>query len=59
MEYIDILDEEGKKTGKKDTREIIHKNGLLHSEVAAFIYTDTGKIVLQKRKSKTIKEIVL
>ena len=51
MEYLDILDEEGNKTGKKDTREIIHKNGLLHSEVAAFIYTDTGKIVLQKRKS--------
>ena len=51
MEYLDILDEEGNKTGKKDTREIIHKNGLLHSEVAAFIYTGTGKILLQKRKS--------
>ena len=31
--------------------ENIHKLGLLHSEVAAFIYTDTGKVVLQKRKS--------
>ena len=51
MEYLDILDEEGNKTGEKDTRENIHKLGLLHSEVAAFIYTDTGKVVLQKRKS--------
>ena len=44
MEYLDILDEDGKITENKDTRE-------LHSEVAAFIYTDTGKIILQKRKS--------
>ncbi|MBQ3408323.1 MAG: NUDIX domain-containing protein [Clostridia bacterium] len=51
MEYLDILDEKGNKTGKKDTRENIHKLGLLHSEVAAFIYTDTGKVILQKRKS--------
>ena len=51
MEYLDILDEDGNKTGKKDTRENIHKLGLLHSEAAAFIYTDTGKILLQKRKS--------
>ena len=51
MEYLDILDEDGKITGNKDTRENIHKLGLLHSEVAAFIYTDTGKVILQKRKS--------
>ena len=51
MEYLDILDEKGNKTGEKDTRENIHKLGLLHSEVAAFIYTDTGKVILQKRKS--------
>ena len=51
MEYLDILDENGNKTGEKDTRENIHKLGLLHSEVVAFIYTDTGKVILQKRKS--------
>ena len=51
MEYLDILDENGNKTGEKDTRENIHKLGLLHSEVAAFIYTATGKVILQKRKS--------
>lgn len=51
MEYLDILDENGNKTGEKDTRESIHKLGLLHSEVAAFIYTNTGKVILQKRKS--------
>ena len=47
MEYLDILDESGNKTGSKDTREYIHKLGLLHSEVAAFIYTNTGKVILQ------------
>lgn len=51
MEYLDILDESGNKTGSKDTREYIHKLGLLHSEVAAFIYTNTGKVILQQRKS--------
>ena len=51
MEYLDILDENGNKTGETDTRENIHKLGLLHSEVVAFIYTDTGKVILQKRKS--------
>ena len=51
MEYLDILDEKGNKTGEKDTRENIHKLGLLHAEVAAFIYTETGRILLQKRKS--------
>ena len=50
-EYLDILDENGNKTGEKDTRENIHKKGLLHSEVAAFIYTNSGKILLQKRTS--------
>lgn len=54
MEYLDILDENGNKTGEKDTRENIHKFGLLHSEVAAFIYTNTGKVVLQKRKSNKV-----
>ena len=51
MEYLDILDENGNRTGKRDARENIHKLGLLHAEVAAFIYTETGKILLQKRKS--------
>jgi len=50
-EYLEILDENGNKTGKKDTRENIHRQGLLHSEVAAFLYTNTGKILLQKRNS--------
>lgn len=51
MEYLDILDENGNRTGKRDARENIHKLGLLHAEVAAFIYTETGKILLQKMKS--------
>ena len=51
MEYLDILDENGNRTGKRDARENIHKLGLLHAEVAAFIYTETGRILLQKRKS--------
>lgn len=50
-EYLDILDEQGNKIGKTDTRENIHEKGLIHSEVTAVIYTETGKVLLQKRNN--------
>lgn len=50
-EYLDILDEQGNKIGKTDTRENIHKNGIIHSEVTAVIYTENGAVLLQKRNS--------
>ncbi len=49
MEYLDLLDERGNKIGKIDTRENIHKKGFIHAEVAAFIYTEDGTVLLQKR----------
>lgn len=51
MEYLDILDEQGNLTGKIDTRENVHKNGVIHAEVTAVLYTENKKILLQKRAS--------
>lgn len=51
MEKLDILDESGMKTGIQESRDIVHLKGLLHSEVTAFIYTESGKILVQKRSN--------
>lgn len=51
MEYLDILDEQGNKIGKIDTRENVHKKGFIHSEVTAVIYTENGTVLLQRRNS--------
>ncbi len=34
MEYIDILDEKGELTGKKATRNDVHKYGYWHNYIA-------------------------
>lgn len=49
MEYIDILDENGNWTGKKDTREIIHSNGLWHKTIHVWITNSNHELLLQKR----------
>ncbi|MBQ3414789.1 MAG: hypothetical protein IJH39_05440 [Clostridia bacterium] len=61
MEYLDVLDEQGNPTGKIETREIIHRKGLIHSEVTGIIYTENGKILLQKRNrnKKLMQEVGL
>jgi len=51
-EYLDVLDEQGNKIGKIDTRKNIHQRGFIHSEVTAFIYTENAAVLLQKRNSK-------
>lgn len=50
-EYLDILNEQGEKVGKFDTRENVHKNGFIHAEVSAVIYTEDKRVLLQKRNS--------
>ena len=30
MEYLDIYDKNGLKTGEKEEKELTHKNGLIH-----------------------------
>lgn len=51
MEKLDVLDENGIKTGVIEGREVVHLKGLLHFEVTAFLYTQSGRVLLQKRSS--------
>jgi len=52
MEQIDILDEEGSKTGKTDTIESLHKNGKWHKVVGIIIYDQDKNILMQQRALK-------
>ena len=48
MEYLDILDENGKLTGMKKERNIVHKDGDWHKVVQIFVVNDNN-IMLQQR----------
>lgn len=48
-EYFDILDGKGQYTGKIDTSENCHKNGLWHKAVAVFIINSKEQVLLQRR----------
>ncbi|EKD43296.1 MAG: hydrolase of MutT (NUDIX) family protein [uncultured bacterium] len=45
---LNTVDEDGNIIGE-DTRENIHKNGLLHREVHVWFYTPQGEIIFQHR----------
>jgi len=49
MELIEVLDENGKKTGQILDKEIIHQNGLWHREVAVWIFNSKGETLVQRR----------
>ncbi|MBN4070702.1 NUDIX domain-containing protein [Olleya sp. AH-315-F22] len=51
-EYLDILDEVGKPTGKTCLKLEAHKRGYFHPTVHVWFYTKKGEILLQKRGSK-------
>ena len=55
MELLDVLDENGKSIGKKEDKDIVHKNGLWHKEVGAWIVNEKGELLIQKR-AKTKKQ---
>ena len=46
-EYFDILDENGKKTGKTKLRKEVHKDGDWHKAVHVWIINDKNEILLQ------------
>ena len=50
-EYFDVLDEKGNYTGKKETREKCHKEGIWHKAVAMFIINLKNQVLLQKRSA--------
>jgi len=45
---LNIVDEEGNIVGE-ETRENIHKNGLLHREIHVWLYTPNREIIFQHR----------
>ena len=49
MEYFDILDENGVKTGKKKLRSEVHRDGDWHKAVHIWILNEKGDVLLQRR----------
>lgn len=52
MEYLDIVDENGKPTGKTISREEAHAKGIMHRTAHVWIIRPTGdgyEVLLQKR----------
>lgn len=52
MEYLDVLDENGNKTGKTKSRKECHKDGDWHKVAWLFVVNDKGEIILQKRSKE-------
>ncbi len=48
-EYFDVLNEEGNYTGKVESREKCHKEGLWHKAVVVFIINSKDQVLLQRR----------
>ena len=48
-EYFDVLNERGEYTGKVESRDKCHKEGLWHKAVAIFIINSKKQVLLQKR----------
>ena len=48
-EFLDVLDENGKLTGKKKLRTEVHKDGDWHKTVHIWIFNKAGEILLQRR----------
>ena len=51
---IDILDEKGVPTGKTIDIETIHENGWWHTGAHIGLYTQSGKVLLERRSSNII-----
>ncbi len=55
MEYLDVLDEQGKPTGEIIARNQVHKQKTWHKSVHAYLINDRKQILLQLRsKDKDI-----
>ena len=54
-ELIDVLDENGIKTGQVVTRKEVHKQGLWHRAIVVAIINEKNEILLQQRSEKKEK----
>ncbi len=48
-EYVDILDEQGKHTGKTAPKSEAHRKGLFHPTVHVWLYQGNGMVLMQQR----------
>lgn len=53
-EYIDIVTEAGKPTGRVALKSEAHKNGWFHNTIHLWLYTKKGEILLQQRSHKKV-----
>ena len=51
MEFIDVLDENGKKLGIVRNRELVYKNGDWHRTVHVWLLNSKHELLIQKRAS--------
>lgn len=56
-ELIDVLDENGNRTGEILTREEIHQKGLCHRIVVIAIIDAKGNILMQQRSKNKSKNL--
>lgn len=51
MEYLDILDKNGKKTGEKKSRKEVHSKGYWHKGVHIWIINSKKELLVQRRSA--------
>lgn len=51
-ECVDVLDENGNKTGIVKTRKEVHTTGEWHKVAFVFVVNSNGEIILQKRSAE-------
>lgn len=52
MEYLDVLDKNGNKTGMIKTKKEVYENGYYHKTVHVWIINSKNEILVQKRHPK-------
>lgn len=51
MDYLDILDEQGNKTGQSKLHSLVHKHGDWHACAHVWLVNSKNQVLLQKRSS--------
>ncbi len=49
MEFVDVLNEAGEKTGEIKTRELVHKEGVWHATAHVWVLNNSGELLVQQR----------
>lgn len=55
-EIVEVLTEDGKKTGKRINKSIAHKEGICHGISAIALIDKNGRLLIQKRSSNKTTE---